>query len=211
MGAKPIEKNATNDITVVIANPTIHVSFFYEWSMIMKENLSVVSETIMPPTLLKSNGRRPILSRKKVATKIEIVFTNLTAIVASSICLLEEMDSDIDDEDVTDDRCGTDEELLPYAFTVVALTLHGDDIVVALRRNSGSFLDVGEFEKSCFLGVGCFVKDIFGVAESALHDQPPRQFQHEHNDEVEEHEWDGSDSEHHPPPQAKCQLRYCKV
>ncbi|KAK4836169.1 hypothetical protein QYF36_019437 [Acer negundo] len=85
------------------------------------------------------------------------------------------MDSDIDGEDVIDGRCGTDEELLPYALAAVALTLQGDDIIVTLRRNSDGLLDVGESEKSHFFG------DV----------------------EAEEQGGDGSASEHHPPPQAK--------
>ena len=43
----------------------------------------------MPAMLLRSNGRRPILSSKNVATRMKIVFTNPTATVASSFLSFE--------------------------------------------------------------------------------------------------------------------------
>ena len=55
--------------------------------MITRLNPKVARERIMPPILMRSNGRRPILSSKNVATKMNIVFTNPTPMVARSLSL----------------------------------------------------------------------------------------------------------------------------
>ena len=90
MGPIPIEKLATKANNMIMHKAKAHVILRSEWSITMSPDAKAASDTIIAVTLLKSNGRRQILSSKKVATKIDTVLTNPTATVASSF-LLEEV------------------------------------------------------------------------------------------------------------------------
>ena len=90
MGPIPIEKLATKANNMIMHNTKAHVNVRSEWSITMSPDAKAASDIIIPVTLLKSNGRRQILSSKKVATKIDTVLTNPTATVASNF-LLEEV------------------------------------------------------------------------------------------------------------------------
>lgn len=85
MGPSPIEKNPTKANTAAIAKATAQISFWSELLMTVIEMASNTSEAIIPPTLVRSKGRRPILSSKNVATRMNAVLLNPTATVASSL------------------------------------------------------------------------------------------------------------------------------
>lgn len=76
-----------------------------------------------------------------------------------------------------------------------------DDVVSAVGRDSGSLFDVGEAELGFVRGVGGTAENGGGVGEAALHDEPPRGFGHDENDENEKGRGEDADSEHESPSQ----------
>ena len=100
---------------------------------------------------------------------------------------------------------GVEEELSPDVFAVAALG-DGDDIVVALRRDSGGLFDVGETEEGFFFGIGGSVEDFLGFAESTLEDEPPRRLGHRQDPHGQEDCRNCADSEHESPSEVQWKL-----
>lgn len=69
---------------------TAHMSFMWLWSMTVRHVPREASEKIVSPTLFHSNSRLPTRSRRKIATRMNIVFTKPTAMLVRSF-LLEEV------------------------------------------------------------------------------------------------------------------------